>query len=82
MYKCDNCSEEFEKVGPKNLHQYHCTLKSKASVSTGESAKSEAAPPVEQKCSHVWRLLGNSIAERNARLQGYNKLCGKCGEVE
>lgn len=79
MYKCKNCNREFEKVGPKNLHEYHCTLK--AGFSAGEKRKSS---PAEKHlgCQHEWRLLGNSLTERIARDNGFIKYCIKCEEVE
>lgn len=79
MYKCSNCGKEYDKVGKKNLHEYHCTLKSGARVSP---VKTETKSVTGEMCSHEWRLLGNSQAEYLARQKGFTKYCAKCEEIE
>lgn len=69
--QCPDCGREFK--SPRGLwtHQrFHCSA----------GTTTEPAPP---KCTHEWRLLNPRVAEHAAAIKiGYNKFCGKCGDVE
>lgn len=79
MYKCrvDGCEREFEKVGPRNLHERACKMKAYDNMT--KEKKVEVNEWDLQECEHAWRLLNANMRNEFSAIQnGYGKVCNKC----